>query len=168
MSKVDVHAFMAIDPGGTTGVAAGYVATHPTRKKTLETMQFHKALEVNGDWLSQAKQLANLMDRFVMNANVEKRLPFSNIHISAEDFVLRRRQEGGATGNLTSVWVIAGAVALFNNPNIEIRWQQPSAAKTLATDQRLKEWDLWAVGSAHCRDANRHLCLHIDHVLQTL
>lgn len=115
----------------------------------------------------------------MFNANVEHSVPLPNIHVAIEDFILRRRQEGGATGNLTSCWVAAAAVAMWhkvivtgkdgrqftqiaNDQTDAIRWQQPSHAKTLMTDARLKSYGLWEVGSTHMRDAWRHFGLRVD------
>src|SRR5215210_3244870 len=98
------HAIMAIDPGGTTGVAAGYVVLDGRLVECFNDMPVKRSMEIKGDFLAQGRQLGALMKRFVFKANVENMLPLDNIHIAIEDFVLRRRQEGGATGNLTSCW----------------------------------------------------------------
>ncbi len=181
-SKRNTHAILAIDPGGTTGVAAGYVELEETRRKTLETMTNKKSAEVHGDYLSQAAQLDTIMDNFVFTANVEYGIPFPNIHIAIENFVLRRSREGGATGDLTSCWVAAAAVAMFHKVVVivdgkqctwvaasnagSIHWQMPSDAKHVANNDRLKSYGLWVVGSAHERDAFRHLVLRVDKILQ--
>lgn len=167
------HAVLAIDPGGTSGVAAGYVQLGSTFKETVKTLEHNKAIEVKGEWLDQAVQLAHIMDRFVFTANVENLVPLDNIHIVVEDFVLRRRQQGGATGNLTSIWVAAAAVAMHLNvapwdgapmlaERANVEWQQASQAKGFATNERLKMWGLWEVGSEHKRDAWRHWAVKVN------
>lgn len=158
------HAIMGIDPGGTTGIAACYVSVRPTMKETMLAATRKKSIEVPGDYLSQGKQIASLMNGFMYKANVENEIPLSNIHFAIEDFVLRRRMEGGATGNLTSCWVAAAAVAIFGSES-NIKWRQASQAKTYATDARLKLWGLWTVGSAHQRDAWRHLASEVNEVV---
>jgi hypothetical protein len=162
------HAIFAVDPGGTTGVAAADVEVRPTRKEALATISRAKSIEVGGDWLEQAHTISAMMWRFAYRANVERSIPLPNIHFAFEDFILRRRQEGGATGNLTSCWVAAGAVAAYAEtgaPLDNVAWQQPSSAKSLATDARLKDWGLWVVGSPHERDAWRHFVLRLDGLL---
>lgn len=177
--KKNIHAVLAIDPGGTTGVAAGYVEIGNTRRETLASLFHRKAVEVHGNWIVQAAQLDTIFRNFVFTANVENSIPLPNIHIAIEDFILRRRQEGGATGNLTSCWVAAAAVGMWhkvivvgkdgrqitqiaNDQNDSIKWQQPSHAKTLMTNERLKSYGLWEVGSEHMRDAWRHFGLRVD------
>lgn len=169
------HAVLAIDPGGTTGVFAGYVSLHTMLAETLQTLDRAKAVEVKGDWLQQSRDIANLIWRFVFTANVENAIPMPNIHVVLEDFVLRRRQSGGATGNLTSCWVAAGAVAAFVDMSSQvypdsaelISWQQPSDAKR-KTNDRLRSWGLYehTIGSEHKRDAVRHFALKVDRILQ--
>lgn len=154
-----VHALFAVDPGGTTGIAAGYVDLKPMVKDTLRGIERRKAIEISGDWLQQARTLAGLMEGFVFTANVESRLPLANIHIVFEDFVLRLP---ASTANLISVWVAAGAVALFDRDDIDVTWQQPSEAKSFATDDRLRLWGLWERGSAHKRDAWRHVARRVN------
>lgn len=177
MSSKNRHAILAIDPGGTTGVAAGYVELEETRRKTLEGITNKKSTEVTGNYLEQAEQLATVMGNFVFKANVENSIPLPNIHIAIEDFVLRRRTEGGATGNLISCWVAAATVAVFCShsgslwPGLVvvndeiITWQTASDAKHVANNERLKSYGLWVVGSAHERDAFRHLVLRVDKLL---
>jgi hypothetical protein len=149
------HAIMALDPGGTTGVAAAYVTTYPTLKEALPKARMKKATEVTGNWLSQARELNEMMHRFQYTANVERAIPLSHIHFAIEDFVLRMP---AAMTNLTSVWVAAATVGMFNPHGELIHWQQPSSAKHFATDKRLKMWGLYTVGeSAHERDAWRHV-----------
>lgn len=159
-----LHAVMGIDPGGTTGVAAAYVPAMGTLKASLRAATRKKAIEVTGDWLEQARQLADLMNRFQYTANVENGIELRNVHYAIEDFVLRMP---AATTNLTSVWVAAAATALFAPTLSGVTWQTPAQAKGFATDSRLKLWHLYTRGeSAHERDAWRHVALcanqHVD------
>lgn len=164
------QAILGIDPGGTTGVAAGYFDLRPTRKETIGTLRNAKSAEVEGSWLEQGVRLAEIINKFVYTANVENSIPLPNISVAIEDFILRRREAGGATGNLTSVWVAAAMMGAYVrtmpvNYNVRFKWQQPSSAKNLATDARLKDWGLWVKGSAHKRDAWRHIILRLDELI---
>lgn len=154
------HAFLALDPGGTTGVAAAYVTSYATLKESLLSARLKKAMEVTGDWLEQARTLSDIMWRFQYTANVEHSIPMDCIHFAIEDFVLRMP---AVTPNMTSIWVAAATVAIFNPTGKLIKWQQPSQAKGFATDARLKLWGLYNVGeSAHERDAWRHVATCVN------
>lgn len=160
-----LHAVMAVDPGGTTGVAAAYVdLKFKTLKETLQMgLSDRKAVEVKGDWLFQAREVHRLMKSFTFTANVQRSLPIDHIHIVIEDFQVRPAgRAGGGTHNLTSVWVAAGARAMLLPDTYDLEWQQPSDAKRLATNERLKMWKLWEVGSEHKRDAWRHFALRVN------
>lgn len=174
-------AILAVDPGGTTGVAACYLPRQETLKESLRSAQSKKAIEVKGRWDDQAAQIATIMHNFVFTANSEHGIALDDIHIVFEDFILRRKRVGGATGNLTSVWVMAGAVTLFNSrlcvnvdnsckweadeSFVQIHYQQASFAKGKATNERLKLWNLYETGSEHRRDAWRHICALADKLL---
>lgn len=182
MSKVraipDLIAVMAVDPGETTGIGAGFYEPHSTLKKTMtEGRVAHKTAEVYGDYLGQAKEIAAAILRFVFGANVERSIPFEHIHVVFEDFILRRRREGGATGNLTSCWVAAAAVALyevgvcshleeagaFENGLPKVAWQQPSEGYFYK--DKLKPFDLYVRGSEHMRVANMHVICRVSKLL---
>lgn len=122
----------------------------------------HKAAEVTGQWLSQGKQLANLINHWLFIATTEHGIQLPNCHVAFEDYT--RRPQASST-NLDPVWVSAAACAFLDRPDLAIAWQQPSEAKGFATNERLKLWGLWSVGSEHRRDANRHLALLVNKVL---
>jgi hypothetical protein len=183
--KDERHAILAIDPGGTSGVFAAYADPRPTLKETLlEGLSKQKSTETKGGYLQQGARLATIIRRFVFVANVENSIAIPNISVVLEDFVLRRRQEGGATGNLTSCWVAAATmgaagVTHYVGPDqgewgVEVSefmeemtyYQQPSQAKGLATNERLKLWGLWTRGDGdHIRDAKRHFATRLNKVL---
>lgn len=153
----DQHAVFAVDPGGTTGVAAAYIEPKVTIKETLLSLPVRKSVEVEGDWIEQADQIATMMNEFVYNAHVGAGIPHKRIHFVFEDFVLRMPAR---TTNLTSVWVIACAVGRYGPMNgVDVAWQSAGDAKSFASDSRLKLWDLWVRGSTHERDAWRHVAL---------
>lgn len=157
----DRYAVMGIDPGGTTGIFACYVYSFDTVKETLMEATNKKSVEVVGNYLEQGKQIAAIMNNFEYTANVEHEIPQGNIRFAIEDFVLRRKGEGGATGNLTSCWVAAAAIGIYGS-DARVKFRQASEAKTFATDARLKSWGLYERGSAHTRDATRHACCEIN------
>jgi hypothetical protein len=155
----ETHAIFAVDPGRTTGIAAAYVTLAGTLKETLLASKRKKSLEVEGDWDQQAKLIADLMNRFTYTANVEAGMSFQQIHFVFENFQLRTQN-----ADLTPVWIAAGAVMAYGSL-ADIKWQEPSHAKSFATNSRLKLWGLYVVGSEHERDAWRHLALRANEVV---
>jgi hypothetical protein len=162
---IDQHAVFTVDPGGTTGVVGGYVELRPTMRQTMQTLSMAGSTEVHGSWDQQALEIAELWERFHDKAVATIGLPEENVHMAIEDFVLRRRQAGGATGNLTSCWVAAATVARCNLPSDYVVWQQPSEAKGFATNERLRMWGCYEVGSEHRRDAWRHFCSLVNKLI---
>jgi hypothetical protein len=174
-------AILAIDPGRTSGVAAAYVPRLGTLKDSLRAATHKKAIEVKGidlhaeiptneeDWVIHARRLQNIINKFSFRALLDAGYWPEDIHVVFEDFVLRRKKQGGATGNLTSVWVMAGAIASFKNSVVSspanFHYQQASLAKGKATNARLKQWGLYEPGSEHCKDAWRHLATLADKLL---
>lgn len=179
MKSSDRFAVLAIDPGRTTGVAACHFDAKTTLKETLLNAEEKKAVEVGAfldsegvyqkewaeithmePWLLHSRRIAGVINRFSYRALIECEIPAPNIHIVFEDFVLRRRKEGGATGDLTSIWVMAGAMGRYDEGHVtdmNVTFQQAGEAKGFATNARLKLWGLYEPGSEHCKDAWRHL-----------
>jgi len=155
------HAIMAIDPGGTTGVFAGYVTLETTLLETMRTIRRTKQREVYGEWREQAEALAVMINRFIYTANVEERLPLENVHVAFEDFILRMP---ATTDNLTSIWVMAGTVTLAN-PTCDVTYEQASAAKQKAPNKRFAAWGLDLPPSEHLKDSKRHFILRVDKLL---
>lgn len=165
MKRTSKVAILAIDPGETTGVAAARVdLSYLDALPTLRNAENKKSMEVTGNYLEQGLHLAEIMNKFVFTMNTRFMIPTYQIHIVIENFVLRRTRQGGATGNLTSCWVGGAAVGAFGDDTL-ITWQNASDAKSYATNDRLQMWDMYERGSAHMRDANRHLALKVNKLL---
>jgi hypothetical protein len=171
MSKAKIvpegrHAILAIDPGNTTGVGACHIDLKVSRSASFsDGLHMLKNIEVRGPWNRQGAQLAEIANRFLFTAGVEHSIPVSRCHIVCENFVLRRLVEGGATGNLTSVWVAASFVGYLNRDDIEVDWQMPSDGKSV-NNELLKMYGIYVVGSEHMRDANRHIAVKVDKLLR--
>src|SRR6185503_10672486 len=153
------HAILAIDPGRTTGLFAGYVTLDVTMVDTMKTLRMRKSAEIKGsDWLDSAHKVSDVMNKFVYVANVEQRMRVGHIHIVFEDFIQRFE-----TAILDSIWVMAGAVTVYTSrefnrsgPIVPVTYQQAGEGKGKATNERLRLWGLWETGSEHRRDAARH------------
>lgn len=147
----------AVDPGTKTGVAWGSAGTSGTVRQRL-AMGEVKSLTIEGYFIEQVEQLTELFYLFA------KDLP--RVNVVVEDFILRKMTSDREL--LDPVRVSSGFLAVCNDsfsPHYNATWQQPSAAMTYATNDRLREWGLWIKGSdpalEHQRDARRHFCLFV-------
>ena len=73
--------------------------------------------------------------------------------IVVEDFISRP----GAAVNLSAPRVIGRILAWADEHEVPVIMQQPSAAKTVITKDRLRTLGGWVRGNEHARDALRHL-----------
>lgn len=82
--------------------------------------------------------------------------------IIIEDFILRQfRQDADLLAPVRMIAKIEYEIFTSNEQRGKsnqqrIKKQQPSLAKSTATDDRMKEWGLWIPGQPHARDALRH------------
>lgn len=161
------HVFGVVDPGTTTGVLIG--AIDPRIRGTdalqigmesgfVETFEVRTARWWEPD-LADAVQ-SRLMELCSMNPEVRsagwKRCP-----IVFEDFILRTADKRRTT--LDPIRVTSATIAVLRERGWQGKpiYQQPSQAKSVATNKRLKEWNLWVVGSEHERDAMRHAVVYL-------
>lgn len=176
---------MAVDPGGTTGVAWG---VHNVRRKGIKEVlasgRRYGTAEATGGEPYQAAKIVEIWNWFAGMCG-RHRIPCTLVF---EDFVLRPRTSGAsaARSGLTPVRItelvrgmlIAQAGMLregvagdgLGEPGFifacdigadQIVLQQPSNAKSFATNDRLKRWGVYEKGSDHKRDAMRHLALYL-------
>jgi hypothetical protein len=74
-----------------------------------------------------------------------------------EDFILRERTQ---SRDLLAPVRLAAKLddrLYVTNWRGNLTYQSPSDAKSIITDERLKQWGLYETGSPHIRDAWRHL-----------
>jgi hypothetical protein len=121
---------LALDPGGTTGYAAGILISPITRIV-----------------YDQAKLNENQL-----YAMLEELQPD---HIICEDFEYRNRARAGL--DLTPPRLI-GVVRLYGaHTGARVHMQKAAKGKGFYTDDKLKKLDLYIKGRPHGRDALRHL-----------
>ncbi len=163
----DKFAVMAIDPGGTTGIAAALLnagkaqTTHQLLRRAVQKKVLAVGEITAKGRNAETRQAEKLYDewmKFKFIANVEKGIPLPYIYLVVEDFQLRQRSV-----DLSPVKITWGLLSLI--PEEEMLMQQPSEAKSYATNERLRKWGVWAVGKEHGRDAVRHLALRASKVL---
>lgn len=158
-------AIMTFDPGGTTGCATGLFNTEgaddmaallrrAVRKRALSSW------EVKGEWHVQPWKIMEAWDIFYDKA-ARLGVDPAYIHFVAEDFQLRQR-----SADLAPVAILCGVRTLLEDEADRLEIQQPSEAKKFATNDRMRRWGVWQVGSEHRRDAVRHLCVKTSKIFK--
>lgn len=160
------YSIAAIDPGVTTGVAWACVG-----RKELRDLGAHGALLSamnHGRWQGQDirgandhERASNIFKWLVMrdiNTDVKTKGVLSAVGVVVvEDFV--RREDTTDPSLLAPVRIMERLFQEWENEDRVVLKQQPSQAKAVVTDHRMKDWGLWSKGSRHVRDANRHLVI---------
>jgi hypothetical protein len=166
-------AILAVDPGTTSGVAAGLF--HPTADiKSCISAGDWEAWEVDG---SPAEQAWQIMDEYrdrQAQWNAINGVALPDTHLVCESFALRLKKAHGAGSDqrmLDPVRVASAMEALALHifalngeirPWVKIEYQLPSAAKKYVTNERMRRWGAWVKGSEHKRDAMRHMIKKIS------
>lgn len=136
---------IAVDPGTTSGVV--YVRDlNPALGMLKHVKNHHVAVE----WVGNSTEQGALLLKMVLLVKPAV--------VIMEDFVLRLPAKSMKREGLDPVRVLAVADWVVGQ-RARIDLQQPSQAKGVITDERLKKWGLWIKGSTHKRDAMRHLLL---------
>jgi len=170
----EVFGVMAVDPGTTTGVAAGLFHPAADIAGCLAEAEW-EAWEVDG---SPAEQAWEIMEEFKdrqTNWNMLESVGFPDIHLVVESFALRLKKAHGAGSNqrmMDPIRVTSAMHALaLHSLNGELRswchieYQLPAEAKRYVTNERMRRWGAWVVGSEHKRDATRHMIKKVSDIL---
>lgn len=176
------------DPGSTTGwcrfrvkpqFLKGRDIGECVRAGELEFGQEHVSAQKFDDWVHEAKTARTMAKETIDWWNGDGQLA-----VVFEDFILRRggtaqrhtlspvRMTAFMEANLSwYVALLAGsrrssrAAAIARHKRIMTGFSvygfTPAQAKSFATDDRLKHWNLWVKGNPHARDSLRHLCLFL-------
>lgn len=163
-------AIFAIDPGGTTGIAAGVfdlrrLTVAATIRRALAKNNF-RTWNVRGPNVKQNWEISRAAVDFYYTTHVEKSLIFfNNFFVVAENFNLRQMD-----ADLSPVERNSGVETLLG-PCFKDRWdevwskQTASEAKGFCDDKMLDRWGLLKGKSPHERDAVRHIARRLDRML---
>lgn len=140
-------AIISIDPGGTTGWSIFQV--HPValldpEVPILANIEAWRSGQVTGNENAQAKELLDIIGAWEGAA------------VLIERFILRKfSSDEELLSPVRLISKIEYGLWLLDQTFFQ---QQPSEAKSVATDQRLKDWGLYKSegGMQHARDADRH------------
>lgn len=155
--------FVVVDPGTDTGVVFVDLSKARYRK-----MAGHHGLAAGmeaGDVVAEEYDTARWWEPGMVD-DVERFMRsgsggWTKVPLVVEDFILRTQDKRKTT--LDPIRVTSALVAVLRDRGWrgKLVLQQPSDAKTTVTDERLRAWKLWIVGSAHKRDAMRHAVLYL-------
>jgi hypothetical protein len=166
-----LQAVMAVDPGGTTGVATGLfdLSLGMVADCVAESVEHERCksqeLNVVGDHDEgyQALQLFELYRKFERLCD-----GIAPIDLVIEEWTPRLPLKSGERVVFSPIRVAERFLGMLQREygdEPEVVWQQPSVAKRFATDARLRKWGLWVKGSEHRRDAWRHVCSRLNVLL---
>lgn len=171
----DGLSLFAFDPGGTTGVAEFQLPfenlfqrdaelldgmqvayNQLTGTEGVQAMEVQDLLRkhigpviIEGFVLRQFNQDADLLSPVRMTARIEQVIDMLNWERGCGDYM---RHVGAQM-----LGEDEPAVPPWNAwREIRVRKQPVEIAMSTATDDRLKDWGLWATGAPHARDAMRH------------
>lgn len=156
MSLADHVALFAVDPGETTGWAAGYVQVGGGSLEVEEHGEISCAFDEFGS--DGVLELADEASHWFAQADADA----ARRVLVIEDFTLRHGVMLSGRSALSPVRVASGLVSVLLDRMLlldAVRWQSASDAKGVITDERLKRMGLWIKGKPHARDAVRHLVI---------
>lgn len=166
----DKFAIMWVDPGTTSGVARGtFVPVHGGGIEEHFAFALWETWEVEGTPGEQAWEIMGEWRDWRDDLFLQQAYHPSRVIFGMESFQLRLNKARGAGSSehmLDPIRVISACDALSYHDGGERRWtniefQTPSQKSTITND-RLRRWDLWTVGSEHRRDATRHLAIRLS------
>lgn len=144
---LDDPCVLAIDPGGTTGWSV--LMVHRDALVDPEVPVLNNILhwghgQISGDENEQASELLGIVDAW------------PGCCVLIEDFILR--VSSGDRDVLSPVRITAKVEFGLYLVGSQAFRQMPSEAKSIATDERLRNWGLYQRegGLGHARDADRH------------
>jgi hypothetical protein len=163
-------AIFAIDPGGTTGIAAGvFDLRRITVAKTIVRARAKgnlKTWNIKGTNVAQNWEIARAVTDFYYTVHIERAwITFDSFYVVTEDFNLRQM-----SADLAPVERNSGIETLLA-PAFKERWervwskQTASQAKSFCNDKMLDRWGLLRGKTPHERDATRHLASRLDLLL---
>ena len=159
-------ALLSIDPGATTGCAAGlFDLRQATVAATMRRARSKRNLwswEVVGDHVSQSWEIGRWFQDWQFKLQVERGIiTAGNFHITMENFIPRQLNFDDI-----SLLVIGGFETLLA-PVVQkghVKYERQEPVERWCDDAWLKRNGLW-VRSDHERDARRHVARKIDKLL---
>lgn len=149
------HVFVTIDPGSTSGISLVRTGFGDSPHERI----LNGELEVD-EISTENGEVSELVSRVVEFFEWELE-DWKDGVVVVEDFILRTADKRRKTMDPIRVTHALEGVLRDRGWRGELVLQQPSAAKSVVTDDRLRRWGLWIVGKPHGRDAVRHAVIYL-------
>lgn len=162
---------MAVDPGGSSGVAWGMFDSKVDVPTAIRTRWNSGSTTITGGERHQIRQLCQLWRDFKRASVDIGLLPPENVEWVHENFIPLRSLDEESISPIRISWGCVGHQmgeyeewerhALGPAHMTEIRFQSPSEASQAASGKDLREWGWWVVGREHERSAVKHVCFRL-------
>lgn len=164
------------DPGGATGLAWGIFDPFAQggMAEVIATRMNDGSATVTGDERTQIREVSELWLAFYRQCVRSACLPPGQVRFVCENFIIKPGQTGGGKDMSISTSIIWGVEGYRMGRADEWKehrrgklvmppmvLQLANQASTYATNQRLKDWNLWVKGREHERSAWRHVALYL-------
>jgi len=167
---VSLLSVLAIDPGGDTGWKWALVDTSLEPTAAVQAARDDGRLlggTIGGNENGQVQELVRYWSSACQRADRLARGMGRQVdayHLVTEGFILGILDSDPSL--LSPVRILAKLDLMVDEERLKPepdQWSEylASQAKSTVTDERLRRWGLWTKGSAHERDACRHLILHL-------
>ena len=160
---------LAIDPGGTTGMAWGVFTWKGTVGRTVAEGELMGSCQIDkADELEHTSEILATLETF---RTLCRRAGVKRVEVVIEDFVLRPQIATKGREMLSPVRITAmieaGHIGLYRY-RLEYHLQGPAEAKGFATNDRLKRWGVQTHGGGrHAKDAWRHIAVFLAKLTTT-
>ena len=131
---------LAVDPGGTTGVA------------------LHGGLPVSTYFFEVPGGHLGFVDWFHTRTDTSGAYADHHLDIVCESFIPR---PGALTHQPDASYIIGYLKMWAHRKGMSFKLQSPAQAKSFSTNAKLKAAGLYPVGKGHAQDAARHLLVHL-------
>lgn len=168
---------VAVDPGQTTGMARAVVVVETVLSlgvpaaiaESARFDMFHtfQVPTSSGKRSLALRELEAVSNQMQWIRHLDSRTRHHVDEVVIEDFLLRQRtMDRSLLSPVRLTAMLQGMLMEDTGVDVRTCLQQPSAAKSVVKDERLKKWGMWIQGQQHARDACRHLALRLIELSQ--
>jgi hypothetical protein len=169
-----LYAVMAIDPGGSTGVAWGVFHDDAETVQEAISGKFCTGQRTyEGYPRQQVNDICRLWRRLYMEWVFGLGIAPEDCHMVIEDIIISPTTPPGK--DVKQAIEIGRGIYYYRLgsaheherwncgwvPPVRVSWQTPAQASSFARKERLKDWGVWIRGKEHERSAWKHIALYV-------